>query len=391
MLRLMNGNTTQGRSKPHRLRKGKAPRYRAVTEALRRQLTDGSLAAGVKLPALRDLADQFKVSTNTVRNAIRVLEHEGSLYHVPDVGAFVRPTYPSRTATDQVTIALATIDIGGAFEMAIARGIEQGCQHRGWGLQIYDAQIDAERELRNLSRLAESGTRGAIILPISDHANLEALVKLKLANYPMVLVDRSVPGLKVDLVESDHEKGAYQATEHLLKHGHKRIVMVTDHPTAMSVSARIRGFDRALLDYGIEPTRDTKVWIDGEQGVRGIREGRRWFGGFDAVMPVLKNLNGPIAIFAHNDYSVWGVFEACRELHLRVPDQVSIVGFDDSDITRATTPPITTIAQRPMDIGRTALELLERRLQPGGNDVEPQHILIDIELIKRKSVAPPMK
>src|SRR6478609_3337874 len=100
-------------------RRGRPPRYQVVTEALRQQLATGVLSAGIKLPALRELADQFKVSTNTVRNAIRVLENEGSLYHVPDIGAFVKPTKPAGVTT-RVTIALVTIDIGGSLEMGIA-------------------------------------------------------------------------------------------------------------------------------------------------------------------------------------------------------------------------------------------------------------------------------
>src|SRR5207253_3752872 len=101
----------------------------------------------------------------------RVLEHEGSLYHVPDIGAFVKPTVPAGTAT-RVTIALVTIDIGGALEMGIAQGVEQACQRKEWDLQILDARANAEIEARNLTRLFESGTSGAIIMPISDRENL---------------------------------------------------------------------------------------------------------------------------------------------------------------------------------------------------------------------------
>src|SRR3990172_6655523 len=143
------------RPESQRLRQGRPPRDRRVTEALCAQLRDGSLAAGVKVPALRELAERYNVSTNTVGNAIRVLESGGCLYHVPDVGAFVHPQFPSPQAASQVTIALATIDIGGAFEMSIARGVEQACQERGWRLGIYDARADAELESRNLARLAE--------------------------------------------------------------------------------------------------------------------------------------------------------------------------------------------------------------------------------------------
>jgi DNA-binding LacI/PurR family transcriptional regulator len=378
--------TRQTKAGQNRLGRSRTPRYRAVTEALRQQMTDGQLAAGVKLPALRELADQFKVSTNTIRQAIRVLEREGCLYHVPDVGAFVHPSFPSKLGT-RVTIGLVTLNIGGAFEMAIARSIEQACQDRGWELLIYDARLSPELEGSNLARLEDSGTRGAIILPINDHANLETLVKLRLSGYPMVLVDRGSPGLKVDFVESNHEKAGYMATKHLLDHGHKRVFMVTWPPLATSITARIRGFEQALITYGLEPTRGHMAWIDPQVSARGVQEGKNWLEGYEAVMPVLKATEPPMAFFALNDYVGWGVFEACRELGLRVPQDVSIICVDDSDITRAMSPPMTVVAQRTGEIGRKAVELLERRLQAPKVDIEPERAVIDVDLIERQSVA----
>ncbi len=377
--------TGNGKATARRNRRGRPPRYQIVTEALRQQLATGVLSAGVKLPALRELADQFKVSTNTVRNAIRVLEHEGCLYHVPDIGAFVKPTVPARVAT-RVTVALVTIDIGGALEMGIARGVEQACQEKEWGLQILDAQANAELEARNLLRLADSGTHGAIIMPISDQENFETLVELKLSGYPIVLVDRGVPGLKVDLVESDHERGAYLATRHLLEQGHTRVYMVTDPPTATSIVDRIRGFERAMMEHGHEPTRRMQFFVERAASFRGLQQHKRWLGGYEAALPLLRSAQMPLAIFAHNDYSAWGVLEACRELGLRVPQDVSIVGFDDSEITRAMSPPLTTVAQRTWDIGRTAIQLLEERFQAGGAEREPRLVRIPAELVVRESV-----
>lgn len=224
-------------------------------------------------------------------------------------------------------------------------------------------------------------------MPVGDHANLETLVKLKLSGYPMVLVDRGVPGLKVDLVESDHEKAAFLATEHLLQHGHRNVFMITWPPLATSIAARIRGFEQTLIAYGLEPSRNRFGWIDPSVSTRGVQEGRNWLEGYEAAKPVLQSGQPPMAFFALNDYIGWGVFEACRELGLRVPQDVSIVCIDDSDITRAMTPPMTVVAQRPMEIGKKAIELLERRLQAPNVAFDPEHPIIDIDLIQRQSVA----
>jgi DNA-binding LacI/PurR family transcriptional regulator len=375
------------RERAKRVKRHKAPRYQAVSQVLRQQMKDGQLAPGVKLPALRDLAQRFKVSTNTIRYALRALEREGCVYHVPDVGAFVHPSYAVKSKT-AVTIALSTIDIGGAFELGIARGIEYACHQRGWGLQIYDARADAGREASNLAHLKQTATQGAIVMPINDHANLEALVELKLSGYPIILVDRGMPGLKVDLVESAHEAGAFLATRHLLDQGYSRVYMVSFPPFASSIADRIQGFERAFIEHGQEPSRHALIWADTEVSARGVREGKRWLEGYEAILPLLKDWHGPVGIFALNDYLGWGVYQACRELKLRIPEDVSVICFDDSDLTRAVSPPMTVIAQRPAEIGQKAVELLERRLQATDQtQLPPERITVGVDLIERQSVA----
>ncbi len=362
--------------------------YQRVYETLRKRLQGGEWAPGIRLPTLQEMANEFTVSTSTIRSAFNMLEKDGCVYQVPDVGAFVHPSYcPSSPGT--VTVALAMIDIGGPFEMQIARGVEHACQERGWDLKIYDARHQAPIEASNLTRLAASGTRGAIVMPIGNNANLEHLVRLKIANFPVVLVDRGIIGLNVDVVESDNKKGAFVAAEHLIQRGLQQIFMVSDPiaPVAeTSVLARVQGFEQALKAYGVQLSRGNIVWTDPDVCTKAVREGHRWLAGYEAIIPLLKSTPLPIGVFALNDSAAWGVVQACRKLGLRVPEDVSIVSFDDSDIALALVPSITVVAQRPNLIGRKAVELLERRLQPGGMDLPPEHIHIDVELIQRGSV-----
>jgi len=121
--------------------------------------------------------------------------------------------------------------------------------------------------------------------------------------------------------------------------------------------------------------------------LRGCNEGCRWLGACEAVLPLLKSSKPPMAFFAHNAYSGWGVFEACRRLGLNVPRNVSIVCFDDAEFTQALSPPMTAIRQRTDEIAKTAVDLLERRID--GSTAEPQRVQIDVELIERGSVASP--
>lgn len=377
-------------SEPMAQRKqSRSRRYQALSEKFRRHLDDGSWAPGVKIPTLRELATQFDVSTNTVRNAIRVLEREGSLYHVPAVGTFVRPVHSAQVATDQTMVAMVTTDLGSPFGIEVARGVEQACQERRWRLQVYDSRLDPHLESDNLSRLPDSGVRGAILFPGGNEVTVETMFRLKLSGFPIVLVDRGIYGLRVDTVQSDHETGAYWAVEHLTEAGHRRIFMhAGSHPPPSSVDARIRGYERALLAVGVKPLPEWFIWSDPVTPQDLAEEGcGRWFRAYEAAMQALRSVDPPTAIFAENVYTAVGVLRACQELGLKVPDDMSIVCFDDSEITRTILHPLTYVAQRPLELGRQAVELLEQRLQSPGRS--PQNVTVDVQLVKRESVAPP--
>ena len=374
-------------SKPARA-KAKRPLYQRLAEGLRRRLLGAEMVNGARLPPLRELARQFRVSTITVRQALRILEEEGHLYCVPGTGTFVRGGPPVPPRRDPITVAYAAAEIVDSLSIEITRGIEEACQELGWGLQVCSAGGDIPREARNLRRLTECGAAGAIVLPTCNHANHEVLFKLKLANFPFVLVDRAIAGLKVDLVESDHEKGAFLATSHLIEQGPRRVLMVTEPPVLSSLAARIEGYERSLTRHGLEPTQAAMIWIEPHNAEAEAGERPRWFRAYQAALPALRKMETPVAIFASNAYAGWGVVMACRELGLRIPDDVAVACFDNNEIVQALTPSLTSVAHRTFEIGHKAVALLERRIQ--SNELtEPEHVVVEVDLIERESVASP--
>ncbi|MBI4579628.1 MAG: GntR family transcriptional regulator [Planctomycetes bacterium] len=359
-------------------------RHRSVAEQLRRWVISGQFVGGTKLPALREIASQLKVSTTTVRRALRTLANEGHVHQISRLGAFVGG--PQRRGRVARMVAFAAGDLSYALDMGIAHGIQAACNERGLDLQIFDAHVDPDRELRNFQCLSEGGLRGAIILPIGSPDSVDLLFRLHVTGFPLVLVDRPVPGLTADLVQSDHEKGAYIATRYLIGKEHRRILALV--PPARLVSpilARIHGYERALSEAGIHPAPEWKIAVDPTTVNNDLR-----MQGYFAILPVLKQVELPIAIFALRDYLGWGVYRACQELGLRIPQDVSVLGFDDSDVSRAMLPPMTVVAQRNERIGQQALNLLEQHFDNGvqdGSDRVFSHVLIDLDLIERESVA----
>jgi len=370
-----------------------APRflYKSVLNVLRQRLADGHIPEGSKLPALKTLAEELSVSTMTVRRAIRTLEREGHVRHISGVGTFARPTSPLPPVTQRF-LAFVGADLSGAFQMSIAHGIQKACQQSRWAIQLLDAHWDALLEAQNIEHLPQSGVKGAILLPpFAEPKTVRTLFAIQSSRFPIVLVDQAVAGLKADLVTSDHETAAYRATTYLLCHGHRKVLLLTHPAVVSSVAARIAGYQRALAAAGIAANPDWIAWIDLATHQQGYREGHKWLGGCQAILPLLRAARPPVAVLAIDAYTGWGVYEACRQLNLRIPQDVSIIAFDDSEVAHALHPPMTIISQRNEEIGRVAVRLLERRIGAAAADVgqpmEFRNVFVDTDLIERGSVA----
>lgn len=362
--------------------------HKSVTEVLRERLLAGRLAkGGNKLPALRELAGELDVSTMTIQRALRTLENEGHVYRIAGVGAFARS---SPTALKR--IALVGSDLSSPFQMTIVHEVQRAAKERGWSIQLLDTHWDLELESMRIWGLPELGIRGALLLPpFNDPKMAEALAELESQQFPMVLLDMTTPGVQADLAASDNEAAAHMATRYLLDRGHRRVLFLFHPLLVSSVLARTAGYDRAVALSGIQAQPEWKVRIDLATHTEGCRDGRPWWGASQAILPMLSRLEKPLAVLGVDSYTGWGVYEACRELNLQIPQDVSVVAFDDVEITRALTPPLTVISQRTGDIARAALDLLESRIEagppPAGGRKELRQVLIDVDLIERRSVA----
>ncbi|MBI4578963.1 MAG: GntR family transcriptional regulator [Planctomycetes bacterium] len=365
--------------------------HQRIAEALRSRMSSGVFAGGSKLPSLKEIAAEFDVSTMTVRRAIATLEREGHIHRLPRVGVFMRPDGPGRRM-NSATLAFVATGLESPFQMAVANSTQRTCQRHGGAILVLDGHLDAELEMSHITRLPSSGVAGAVILPPFRHPKaVQALQHLNATGFPMVVLDMTLPGVHADFVASDHEAGAYRATAHFLERGHSGVFFLTLTPYSSSVLARVQGYERALLEYGKSPLPEWKVWIDLDEHVAGFERGRKWWGSYKAILPVLKGRRLPLAVLAIDAYAGWGVYEACRELNLRIPEDVSVVAFDETEIAHTMRPPMTVVAQRCDELGRSAVELLRRRLETGRVEAGPRktltQVVVDVDLIERESVA----
>jgi LacI family transcriptional regulator len=242
---------------------------------------------------------------------------------------------------------------------------------QGMVLDAGDAVVEST-VVRELPRRRD--TCGAVlILPPEPHADLEALAA---RGYPFVLVDprTSVPRDMVS-VSAAHFSGARAVTRHLIEFGHRRIGVVTGPPYWRTRDDRIGGHLAALAEAGVlgdqelirhgEPAAETGVWAGGE---------------------LLDLRPRPTAVVCFNDKVAVGVMEAAAARGLRVPEDLSVTGFDDIDVSRATTPRLTTVRQPLQEMGRTAVTMLMRQLD--GHPHEALSMELETRLIARGSTGP---
>src|SRR5215212_2802694 len=327
-------------------------------------------------PTIYDVARLAGVSTATVSRALN-----GTGQIAPSTRATIeaavdqlgyRPNTIARSLVTKSTqtIALLLPDISNPFYAALVSGIQEAALGHGHTMLLCTTESDAEREEHYLRVLRAKQVDGALVdglvLP-SDR-----IARFVEEGFPIVCLDRDIDSRSIPLVQVDNRAGGRLATEHLLALGHTRIAHVTGAGELGISDERLAGYRDALTGAGLP--------VDFQL----VEEGRFTDdGGHDAARRLLEREPGVTAIFAANDLSALGVLNAVAEAGKRVPDDVSVVGFDDLHLSAYTAPPLTTIRQPAVEIATLATEILIGLTK--GREVEEMRHLLEPELVVRAS------
>ncbi|MET3523232.1 LacI family DNA-binding transcriptional regulator [Mesorhizobium abyssinicae] len=270
------------------------------------------------------------------------------------------------------TIGLLLPDNSNPFFASVARQIEDAGFVAGYTVILCNSDGSAEKEERYLSVLMAKQIDGLIFAGSSDHAGVFSRLA---PDVPAVLLDREIHSVHVDSVLVDHDHGGYLAGRYLVGLGHKRIGVIGGPRDSSSSPARLRGFTRALQEAGVDLPASAVVDSD-----------YHFAGGRLAMERLLTQAPDITAVFACNDLMAMGAVTALRSRGLRVPDDMSMIGFDDIPYAVTTWPPLTTIAQPVEKIGTRAVSLLlERVAEPAAHS--RREILMPV-LVERESCAP---
>lgn len=267
------------------------------------------------------------------------------------------------------TLGLVVTDITNPFYPQIVRAAEVAAHERGYGLVLANGEDDPARELRHLELLVERRVDGIVIA--SSRLTRHHAARLDEIGVPVVLVNDPIAGSGHPAITADHRLGSRLATEHLIGLGHRRIGHIGAPAEHVAAGLRRRGVAEAMRGIG------TPVVVTGDGRVEG---------GAAAVPALLEA--GVTGIVAYNDLTAIGALRGLRRRGVRVPDDLSLVGFDDIPMAAWTEPPLTTVRQDTAALGRWAVERIILALSGDPPPVE-RVLLLPTLVIRDSSGRPP--
>jgi len=337
---------------------------------------DGSRRAA-RQPSIKDIARLAHVSHPTVSRALQnsPLVNPKTAEKIRRIAeqAGYRPSAVARGLVTRRTrtIGLVVTTIADPFTSEVFSGIEQEAHQRGYCVFLAESNADPQREKEVVSTFAERRVDGIIV--ISSRVGALYLPLLTEMMVPIVLLNDQHPGAFVHSVVIRNREGSRAAASHLIGLGHRRITYIGDQTGYQSDAERCGGYREALEVSGIVFTPEIVVAGDGKPE-----------GGQSAMSQLLELVDPPTAVFCYNDMSALGAIQAIRQRGLRVPEDVSVVGFDDLFFASYTQPPLTTVRQPMRRMGQLAMESLFKLMSGDESEI---CIKVDAELIVRESTA----
>jgi LacI family repressor for deo operon, udp, cdd, tsx, nupC, and nupG len=323
-------------------------------------IKDVARIAGVSTATVsRTLAEPEKVTEETRRKVEEAIQRIGYVRN-----ALARSFRMQRTQTILVLLP----DVGNPFYSLIIQGLEEVAQHHHYRLLIGDTQNQAEREQQYLQAVRQRQVDGVISL---GHT-LPDIPELNGKRIPIVMACEYLHDASVSSVSIDNIAAAETATEHLLSLGHRRIIFINGPAHTPLSKDRLRGYRNALKNAGVEY--DPRLVRRGDFSLAS---------GEQVALEIFQENLTFSAIFAANDTMAIGAIKVLRGRGLRIPDDISVIGFDDIEFAQYVEPPLTTIHQPRREIGRAAMKKMIAKLANKSEKVG--QVILGHELVLRSS------
>jgi LacI family transcriptional regulator len=331
----------------------------------RRRVTikDVARASGVSCATVSRVLSGYEFVRETTRN--RVMEAVEHLGYVANLQA--RSLVSGRSQI----VGLLVPNLDNGYVGTITLGIDQELALTNYDVMLYTSHRHPGKESFYVDAIANGLTEGLLLIaPLVPTAYLNALRE---QNFPYVLIDQTDATESSNVVEATNWQGAYEATCYLNQLGHTRIAFITGSLAVRSAIDRLQGYKAALVDCGIPVREELVIEGDFQQPT-----------GYETTKSLLQSVDPPpTAIFASNDLSAFGAMDAARECGLRIPGDISIIGFDDIPQASFVYPKLTTVRQPLEQMGQVAVKLLLEHIE--GRSRAPQRVALATQLVIRDS------
>lgn len=352
-------------------------KYWKLMNELKQKIVDDTYQAGDKMPSENELAASYQVSRHTVRKALALLEHEGFIYAIHGKGTFCselgRHTKTSRN------IAVVTTYLSDYIFPSVIQGIDQVMTDNGYSILLKNTKNSSSAEGKCLEELLSKDIEGLIIEPSKSEIycrHIALYKKLDEFHIPYVFIQGTMEQLSDrPYVMMDDFKGGYLITKYLLSLGHRKILGMFKADDRQGIE-RHRGYAKALQEYGVFYDPDRIIWFHTED--RAVKPFAR--------LRSMVTQNIPFdSVVCYNDQIAIKTIQTLSQLGLRVPEDISVTGYDNSFLAENYQVGLTTIAHPHERLGEIAAKLLLDLMQEKTLSLADRQIVIEPELIERES------
>jgi DNA-binding LacI/PurR family transcriptional regulator len=353
-----------------------------LAQQLKEQLTwlivNGKLQAGDQLPAAHIMADRLGINLHTVRSAYQKMEAEGLVAIGRGRGTHVLPFDISLLSQGTGTLRSNTVGViipswSNPFYHTFLQGVEEIAEGDQTLLILCNTHDDAVTARRDFARLAAKGVDGILVAShdINEVLQSEVPFTSQIEGLPFVTVDW--PDFKGYSVQVDLESAGYQATRHLLEHGHRRIGLITFAEEAANVQEINKGYQRALEERGLRLDPSYIIGVAGFDMDYGSGGAKR----------LLDMKEPPTAIFTIADMLALGAMKMIKGAGLQIPEDLALASFNDIPAAELVDPPLTTVAAPTRQMGRESMQMLQMLIE--GKYPTKREIILPTSLVVRQS------
>lgn len=352
-------------------------KYLEVVEWIDKKIQSREFPPGSKIYSENELSEMFQLSRQTIRHAISVLEQKKLITRVKGSGTYINENLPFHIKREKtMNIAVISTYVDGYIFPNIIKGIEKVLSKEGYMVQIAftNNRVDRERVIiQNI--LAKNSIDGLIVeatksaIPNPNIMFYEELLNRKV---PIIFFNSYYPELKAPHVTIDDRKASRKATQYLIQKGHKRIAAILKSDDGQG-HLRYAGYIEAMLEAGLTLNDTNIIWLDTED-VKNIRSDRK---------VILNRMRNCTAVFCYNDEIAFSLVEMCQLEGVAIPEQLSVIGIDNSELTELSDIPITSVPHPMEELGTKTAENLIYMIQDEGYDGNYE---FEAEVVERASV-----